>query len=72
MKSLKDDGKLVRYVSKKLYCIVKMSKLTNSKADTVVVAMKSFIDRGQSRTKNIYIFSNLKLNLILTHGSLFL
>lgn len=48
LKSLQDDGKLIRYVGEKLipYDVRALSKLTNTSADTVAVAMKTFIEIG--------------------------
>lgn len=44
LKSLKDDGKLIRYVGQTLmpYDIPALAKYTNAKVDTVAVAMKLF------------------------------
>ena len=48
LKSLKDDGRLIRYVGEKLipYDVRALSKLTNTPVDTVAVAMKTFLDLG--------------------------
>lgn len=60
LKSLNDDGRLIRYVGEKLipYDIKALSKLTNTSADTVAVAMKSFLEIGlieQLDTGEIYM-----------------
>ncbi|WP_373757847.1 phage replisome organizer N-terminal domain-containing protein [Jeotgalibaca porci] len=60
LKSLKDDGYLIRYVGQKLipYDVRALSKLTNTHVDTVAIAMKLFIDIGllsQLDTGEIYI-----------------
>lgn len=60
LKSLKDDGYLIRYVGQKLipYDVRALSKLTNTPVDTVAIAMKLFIDIGllsQLDTGEIYI-----------------
>lgn len=60
LKSLSDDGYLVRYVGEKLipYDIRALAKITNTSADTVAVAMKTFIDIGlisQYDTGEIYM-----------------
>ena len=48
LKSLKDDGRLIRYVGERLmpYDVKALSKLTNTSADTVAVAMKTFSEIG--------------------------
>lgn len=48
LKSLTDDGYLVRYVGDNLipYDVKALAKLTNTPPDTVAVAMKTFIDMG--------------------------
>lgn len=48
LKSLNDNGRLVRYVGETLlpYDVKALSKLTNTSPDTVAVAMKVFIDIG--------------------------
>src|SRR5699024_10985421 len=48
LKSLQDDGKLIRYVGESLipYDVKALSKLTNTAADTVAVAMKTFLQFG--------------------------
>lgn len=48
LKSLQDDGKLIRYVGEKLipYDIKALGNLTNTPVDTVAVAMKTFIEIG--------------------------
>lgn len=48
LKSLQDDGKLIRYVGAKLmpYDVKALSKLTNTAIDTVAVAMKTFNEIG--------------------------
>lgn len=48
LKSLSDDGKLIRYVGEKLipYDVQALSKLTNTDVDTVKVAMNLFIEIG--------------------------
>lgn len=60
LKSLSDDGYLVRYVGEKLipYDIRALAKITNTSPDTVAVAMKTFIDIGlisQYDTGEIYM-----------------
>lgn len=60
LKSLKDDGHLIRYVGQKLipYDIKALSKLTNTSVDTVNIAMKLFIEIGlvsQLETGEIYL-----------------
>ena len=48
LKSLDDEGRLVRYVGERLipYDVKALAKLTNTSADTVAVAMKTFIEIG--------------------------
>lgn len=48
LKSLSDDGCLVRYVGERLipYDVPALSRLTNTSSDTVAVAMKLFLDIG--------------------------
>lgn len=48
LKSLKDNGQLIRYVGERLipYDIKALAKLTNTSPDTVAVAMKLFLDIG--------------------------
>jgi len=48
LKSLSDEGHLIRYVGEKLipYDIKALAKLTNTPVDTVSVAMKVFLDIG--------------------------
>ena len=48
LKSLSDEGKLIRYVGERLipYDVKALSKLTNTSADTVAVAMKTFLEIG--------------------------
>ncbi|MDT2818683.1 conserved phage C-terminal domain-containing protein [Vagococcus lutrae] len=48
LKSISNEGYLVRYVGEKLipYDINALSKLTNTSVDTVAVAMKTFLDIG--------------------------
>lgn len=48
LKSLKDDGRLIRYVGERLmpYDVKALSRLTNTSADTVAVAMKTFQEIG--------------------------
>lgn len=48
LKSLQDDGKLIRYVGARLmpYDVKALSKLTNTPIDTVAVAMKTFNEIG--------------------------
>lgn len=48
LRSLKDDGKLIRYVGERLipYDIKALSKLTDTPTDTVAVAMKTFLEIG--------------------------
>ena len=60
LKSLKDDGYLIRYVGQKLipYDVRALSKLTNTPVDTVAIAMKLFIEIGllsQLDTGEIYL-----------------
>lgn len=48
LKSLSNDGYLIRYVGEKLlpYDVKALAKLTDTHADTVAVAMKTFIEIG--------------------------
>lgn len=48
LKSLKDEGKLIRYVGERLipYDVKALAKLTNTPPDTVAVAMKLFLEIG--------------------------
>ena len=48
LKSLKDEGRLIRYVGERLmpYDVKALSKLTGTSPDTVAVAMKTFNDIG--------------------------
>lgn len=48
LKSLNDEGQLIRYVGERLipYDIKALAKLTNTSPDTVAVAMKTFLDIG--------------------------
>ena len=48
LKSLQDEGYLIRYVGEKLipYDVKALAKLTNTSPDTVAVAMKLFIEIG--------------------------
>lgn len=60
LKSLKDDGYLIRYVGQKLipYDVKALAKLTNTPVDTVSIAMKLFIEIGlvsQLETGEIYL-----------------
>ncbi len=60
LKSLKDDGYLIRYVGQKLipYDVKALSKLTNTPVDTVTIAMRLFIEIGlvsQLDTGEIYL-----------------
>ena len=60
LKSLQDNGNLIRYVGEKLipYDAQALSKLTHTKIDTVVIAMKLFIDIGlvsRLETGEIYL-----------------
>ncbi|MGO3650938.1 conserved phage C-terminal domain-containing protein [Vagococcus sp.] len=60
LKSINNEGYLVRYVGEKLipYDINALSKLTNVSVDTVAVAMKTFLDIGlvtQLETGEIYM-----------------
>lgn len=61
LKSLADEGVLVRYVGEKLipYDVRALSRLTDTSADTVAVAMKLFLDIGLiSRLDSGEIFIN--------------
>lgn len=60
LKSLQDDGRLIRYVGETLipYDVKALSKLTNTKIDTVAVAMKTFEEIGLTEildTGEIYL-----------------
>ena len=60
LKSLKEEGHLVRYVGERLipYDVKALAKLTNTPVDTVAVAMKVFIDIGlisELETGEIYL-----------------
>ena len=46
LKSLKDDGRLIRYVGETLipYDVKALAKLTNTSPDTVAVSMKTFLE----------------------------
>ena len=60
LKSLKDDGYLIRYVGQKLipYDVKALAKLTNTPVDTVSIAMRLFIEIGlvsQLETGEIYL-----------------
>lgn len=48
LKSIRDNGKLVRFVGERVipYDTKSLAKLTNTNPDTVAVAMKTFIDIG--------------------------
>ena len=54
LKSLKDDGSLIRYVGQKLipYDVKALSRLTSTPADTVAVAMKTFAEIGLVEVKS--------------------
>lgn len=54
LKSLKDDGNLIRYVGQKLipYDIKALAKLTSTPPDTVAVAMKTFAEIGLVEVKS--------------------
>lgn len=60
LKSLEDEGKLIRYVGERLipYEVKALSKLTGTSPDTVAVAMKTFLEIGlieQLDTGEIYM-----------------
>ena len=60
LKSLQDNGKLIRYVGERLipYDIKALAKLTNTPPDTVKVAMRLFLEIGlikQLETGEIYM-----------------
>ena len=60
LKSLKDDGRLIRYVGETLipYDVKALAKLTNTSPDTVAVAMKTFLNIGlvsQLESGEIYL-----------------
>ena len=60
LKSLKDDGRLIRYVGETLipYDVRALAKLTNTSPDTVAVSMKTFLDIGlvsQLESGEIYL-----------------
>lgn len=48
LKSLEEDGKLIRYVGQKVipYDVKALAKLTNTSVDTVAVALKTFFEIG--------------------------
>src|SRR5699024_1780724 len=48
LKSLKDEGQLIRYVGERLipYDVKALAKITDTAPDTVAVAMKAFLDIG--------------------------
>ncbi|HSH24709.1 MAG TPA: phage replisome organizer N-terminal domain-containing protein, partial [Massilibacterium sp.] len=48
LKSLKDEGQLIRYVGERLipYDVKALAKITNTAPDTVAVAMQAFLDIG--------------------------
>ena len=54
LKSLKDDGSLIRYVGQKLipYDVKALSRLTSTPVDTVAVAMKTFAEIGLVEVKS--------------------
>ncbi len=54
LKSLQDDGSLIRYVGEKLipYDVPALAKLTGTNEDTVAVAMKTFVEIGLVETKD--------------------
>lgn len=54
LKSIKDDGNLIRYVGEKLipYDVKALAKLTNTDKDTVAVALKAFEEIGLIQTKS--------------------
>src|SRR5699024_2677236 len=61
LKSLDDDGRLVRYVGETLipYDVKALAKMTNTQPDTVSVAMKTFIEIGLvSRLNSGEIYMN--------------
>lgn len=61
LKSLKDDGNLVRYVGERLipYDVPALAKLTGTNEDTVAVAMKTFLEIGLiSRLNSGEIYMN--------------
>ena len=60
MRSLKDDGRLIRYVGETLipYDVKALAKLTNTSPDTVAVSMKTFLEIGlvsQLESGEIYL-----------------
>ena len=60
LKSLKDDGQLIRYVGETLipYDVKALAKLTNTSPDTVAVSMKTFLEIGlvsQLESGEIYL-----------------
>lgn len=60
LKSLKDDGRLIRYVGETLipYDVKALAKLTNTSPDTVAVSMKTFLEIGlisQLESGEIYL-----------------
>lgn len=52
LKSLQDNGQLIRYVGERLipYDIRALARLTNTSSDTVAVAMKIFLEIGLVET----------------------
>lgn len=48
MRSLNDEGQLIRYVGERLipYDVKALAKLTDTALDTVAIAMKTFLDIG--------------------------
>lgn len=61
LRSLKDDGRLIRYVGETLipYDVKALAKLTNTSPDTVAVAMKTFLEIGLvSRLESGEIYLN--------------
>ena len=54
LKSLQDDGSLIRYVGEKLipYDVQALAKLTGTNEDTVAVAMKTFVEIGLVEMKD--------------------
>lgn len=60
LRSLKDDGRLIRYVGETLipYDVKALARLTNTSPDTVAVAMKTFLEIGlvsQLESGEIYL-----------------
>lgn len=61
LRSLKDDGRLIRYVGETLipYDVKALAKLTNTSPDTVAVSMKTFLEIGLvSRLESGEIYLN--------------